>query len=125
MAYNLHVSKFVFRLLSLSFPSFKVFVLNAETNLFVKRLSALNYNFVIKMLKILYRHVKEIMQLSPNISVEFTEFLSVVKHVCKIMIKQETAVHAFKETHPESCSYYNIYGEMIIFCHCQNALDAA
>lgn len=91
-----------------------MFVLKAETNLFVNRLTALNCEHITNMLKILYRHVKEIMQLLPNISVEFIQFLSTVKHVCKIMIKQETAIHTFKETHPESCSYYNIYGEMII-----------
>jgi hypothetical protein len=91
-----------------------MFVLKAETNLFVNRLTALNYEHITNMLKILYRHVKEIMQLSPNVSVEFSQFLSTVKHVCKIMIKQETAIHTFKETHPESCSYYNMQGEMTV-----------
>jgi uncharacterized protein YybS (DUF2232 family) len=87
-------------------------VLKAETNLFFHRLSTLNHNHVTNMLKILYRHVKEIMQLSPNISVVCTEFFSVVKLVCAVMIKQEAAIHTFMETHPESCSYYNIHGEM-------------
>lgn len=100
---------FVLRLLSHSCSNFRIFVVKAETSLFVNRLTALNYKHVINMLKILYRHVKEIMQFSPNISVEFIQFLSTVKHVCKIMIKQETAIHTFKETHPESCSYYNIH----------------
>jgi hypothetical protein len=91
-----------------------MFVLKAETNLFANRLDALNYEHITNMLKILYRHVKEFMQLSSNVSLEFVQFLSTVKHVCKIMIKHETAIHTFKETHPESCSYYNIHGKMII-----------
>jgi hypothetical protein len=91
-----------------------MFVLEAETNLFVNRLTALDYEHITNMLKILYKHVKETMQLSANKSMEFIQFLSTVKRVCKIMIKQETARHTFNETHPESCSYYNIHGEMII-----------
>jgi hypothetical protein len=91
-----------------------MFVLKAETNLFVNRLAALNYEHITNMLKVLYRHVKEIMQLSSNLSVEFIQFLSTVKHVCKIMIKHETAIHTFKETHPESCLHYNVHGKMIM-----------
>ncbi|GFG30399.1 hypothetical protein Cfor_05852 [Coptotermes formosanus] len=100
---------FMLRLLSLSSPSFKMFVLEAETKLFINRLSALSCNNVTSMLKILYRHVKETVQQSPNISQDFIDFVVTVKHVCKIMIKMEIAVHAFKETHLESCSYYNIH----------------
>jgi predicted choloylglycine hydrolase len=89
-----------------------MFVLEAETKLFINRLSALSCNNVTSMLKILYRHVKETVQQSPNISQDFIDFVVTVKHVCKIMIKMEIAVHAFKETHLESCSYYNIHGEI-------------
>jgi len=67
------------------------------------------------MLKLLYKHVKEIVQQSPHMSIEFTEFLVTVKHVCKIMIKVEVAAHAFKETHLENCSYYDIHGELNVF----------
>jgi hypothetical protein len=110
-----HPIQLVFRLLSLSSPSFKMFVLEAETKLFVNRLSALSCNDVTNMLKVLYRHVKETVQQSPRISLEFTEFLVTVKHVCKIMLKVEIAAHAFKETHQENCLYYNIHGEINVF----------
>lgn len=106
----------LFRLLSLSSPSFKMFVLEAETKLFVNRLSALICSDVTNMLKVLYRHVTETMQQSPRISLEFIEFLITVKHVCKIMIKVEIAAHAFKETHRENCLYYNIHGEINVEC---------
>jgi len=92
-----------------------MFVLEAETKLFVNRLSELSCNEVTNMLKVLYRHVKEIMQQSPRMSLEFTEFLVTVKHVCKFMIKVEIAAHAFKETHLETCSYYDIHGEINVF----------
>jgi hypothetical protein len=110
-----HPIQFVFRLLSLSSPSFKMFVLEAETQLFVNRLSELSCNDVTNTLKVLYRHVKEIVQQSPRISLEFIEFLDTVKHVCKKIIKVEIAAHTFKETHLENCSYYNIHGEINVF----------
>jgi len=109
------LSNFFFRLLSLSSSSFKMFVLEAETKLFVNRLSELNCNEVTNMLKVSYKHVKEIMQQSPHMSLELIEFLVTVKHVCKFMLKVETAAHAFKETHLENCSYYNIHGEINVF----------
>jgi hypothetical protein len=102
-----------------------MFVLEAETKLFVSRLSTLSYSDITNMLKVLYRHVKEVAQQSPDISLEFIEFLVTVKHVCNIMIKVEIAVHAFKETHLESCSNYNIHGEINVllpkccFVHCE------
>jgi hypothetical protein len=92
-----------------------MFVLEAETKLFVNRLSELSCNEVTNMLKVLYKHVKEIVQQSPHMSLEFIEFLVTMKHVCKIMIKVEIAVHAFKETHLENCSYHNIQGEINVF----------
>jgi predicted choloylglycine hydrolase len=92
-----------------------MFVLEAETKLFINRLSELSCNEVTNMLKVLYRHVKEIVQHSPRMSLEFIEFLVTVKHVCKIMIQVEIAAHAFKETHLENCSYYNIHGEINMF----------
>ena len=92
-----------------------MFALEAETKLFVNRLSELSCNEVTNMLKVLYRHVKEIVQQSPRMSLDFIEFLVTVKHVCKVMIKTEMAAHAFKEAHLENCSYYKIHGEINVF----------